>query len=124
MYHNKRVSDIKRAQRASLLLRTISKLFVEASLDNPAMQTLYVNRIEMSPDKSYCYVYFGAHGGQAEYDAKFHDLKLYKPSLRAALAKNIRSRYTAEIVFKFDETEEKARRIDQILHDLKEKGEL
>lgn len=122
--NNKRVSDIKRAQKASLLLRTISELFTRAAQDNNELLGVYVNRVELSPDKSTCYVLFCAHGGKKEFDEKFELLKLYKPSLRAALAKQINGRYTPEIVFKFDECDVKVQRIEQLLEDLKDKGDL
>lgn len=120
----KSVSDIKRAQKASLLFRLISNLFLEASIDDDRVKGLCISQIKLSPDKSYCYVFFYAIGGKKEFDEKFPFLKLYKPSLRAAIAKEINSRYTPEIVFKFDEVEEKSRKINDLIDRLKEKGEL
>ncbi len=122
--NNKRVSDIKRAQKESLLLKTISKLFLEATMDNKNLSSFYVNRVSLSPDKSKVDVYFCATGGSDEFAEKIHQLKLYKPSLRAALAKEISSRYTPDIVFKFDTCQEKTNRIEQLLEDLKDKGDL
>lgn len=122
--NNKRVSDIKRAQKESLLFRTISKLFLEMTMDEQGFAGFCVNRITLSPDKSQCYVYFSTTGGQKEFDEKLEKLKLYKPSMRAALAKEISGRYTPQIVFKFDATQEKANRIDELLHNLKDKGDL
>lgn len=122
--NNKRVSDIKRAQKESLLLRTISKLFVETVIDDTDLQGFYVNRVALSPDKSHCYVYFCSTGGKDEFETKLEKLKLYKPSLRAALSKEIASRYTPQITFKFDTCQAKVQRMDELLEDLKKKGEL
>ena len=122
--HNKRLSDVKRAQKASLFLRTISTLFSRLTTDNPELVTLFVNRVELSPDKSACYVLFYSPLGIEEFDKKLQLLILYKPSLRAALANEINGRYTPEIVFKYDETQAHVDRIDTLLQDLKDKGEL
>jgi len=123
-YHNKRVSDIKRAQKTSLFLRTVSQLFMEASQDHPELQTMYVNRVELSPDKGVCYVFFYSPAGEEEFEKKLPTMILYKPSLRAAIAKQIPGRYTPEIVFKYDVTQAHVDKIDAILQSLKEKGEL
>ncbi len=122
--NNRRVADIKRAQKTSLLYRTISKLFLELSLDKSEFRSVFVNRVEISPDKGMCYVYFCALNGLEEFEEKLPLLTLYKPSLRAALAKEIRGRYTPDLLFKFDSSAEKARRIEDLLYGLQEKGDL
>ncbi len=121
----KKVHDIKRAQKASLLLRTISTLFSKAVQDDAQLSGLMINRVELAPDKSTCYVYFYDPKGEVEFNQNFLPrLILYKPSLRAALAKEIAGRYTPELVFKFDNVFEKSMRIETLLSELKEKGEL
>ena len=119
-----KVSDIKRAQKTALLFRTICNLFMEAALDHKELARLVITQVQLSPDKSQCYVYFYAPEGKEVFDELFSTLKLYKPSLRAALSKSINSRYTPEIVFKFDGAKEKANRVEGLLCELKEKGEL
>ena len=122
--HNKRVSDIKRAQKASLFLRSISNLFSQLTTDTQELRSLFVNRVELSPDKGTCYVLFYSPLGIEEFNNKLPILILYKPSLRAALAKEINGRYTPEIVFKYDEAQAHVDRIDTLLQKLKDKGEL
>jgi len=119
MNNNRRVSDIKRAQKTSLLFRTITKLFSETLFDNKDLTGFYVNRVELSPDKGICYVYFYAPGGEADFKEKLHLLKLYKPSTRAAIAREVQGRYAPDIVFKFDKIEVKARHIDDLLNKIK-----
>ncbi|NBQ17188.1 hypothetical protein EBU24_02640 [bacterium] len=114
---------IKRAQKSSLLLRSISNLFMKVAMDDARLQSIYVNRIELSPDKSHCYVYFCALGGETEFNDKLGTLILYKPSLRAALAQTIPSRYTPEIMFKFDTSAEKTQRIEMILEKIKHEND-
>ena len=122
--HNKRVSDIKRAQKASLFLRSISNLFSQLTTDTEELRSLFVNRVELSPDKGTCYVLFYSPLGIEEFNKKLPILILYKPSLRAALAKEINGRYTPEIIFKYDEAQAYVDRIDTLLQNLKDKGDL
>lgn len=114
-----KISSIKRAQKASLLLRTISALFLEAVRDNSSLAGLSITRVELSPDKGSVHVYFYTDKGSAEFKKILQDLKLYKPSLRASLARSIAGRYTPEITFKFDETFEKTQRIEHLLDSIK-----
>ncbi len=119
-----KISDVKRAQKAQLLFRTICSLFLEATLDNKELSRLVITQVRLSPDKSKCNVYFYAPEGKEVFDELFPTLKLYKPSLRAAISKSIASRYTPDIVFKFDGTKDKSNRVEQLLCNLKDKGEL
>ncbi len=120
----KKAYEIKRAQKASLFLRSIMTLFSQATRDDDKLGGISVSRVEMSPDKSTCFVYFYTPGGLAEFEEKFRQIVLYKPSMRAALAKQIAGRYTPELVFKYDSAFEKGLRIEKIFADLKEQEEL
>ncbi|NBP02710.1 MAG: hypothetical protein EBU90_21840 [Proteobacteria bacterium] len=122
--NNKRVSDIKRSQKEALFLRTISNLFLQVTLDDALLRGFCINRVMLSPDKGHCYVFFATIGGVEEFNEKLNRLKLYKPSLRAALAKEINGRYTPDITFKFDAAQEKTNRVEELLEDLKRKGDL
>jgi len=112
------VHNVKRKQKESLLLREISKLYLEVSLDHPSLQALFINRVELSSDKGICYVYFYSPKGLEFFKEQLQFLKLFKPSLRRALSKNIHSRRTPEIIFKFDDELEKQEEIDRLIDDL------
>ena len=114
MTHSK-VSTIKRAQKEKLLLRVISQLFYEAASDDSRLHGVSISRVTLSPDKGHCDIYFFTPEGKAAFDEKLEIMKLYKPSLRAALAKEIASRYTPEIVFKFDAQFEQHQKLEKIL---------
>ncbi len=78
----------------------------------------------MSSDKGYCSIFFYTPGGLTEFEKLLEILKLYKPSLRGALAKSIQARYTPQLIFKFDEQYEKEEKMNQLFNSLREKGEL
>lgn len=118
-----RAKDIKRAQKERLLLREISSLLLEASADDQRLQQVIVSRISLSPDKSSCTVFFYTTPKE-QFDEILEVLKLYKPSLRSALAAKIRSRYTPNLIFRFDEHHEKSEKMNKLFEELKEKGEV
>ena len=114
-----KVSDIKRAQKASLLLKAISQLYWDATRDDKELSGLFISRVELSQDKGMCYVFFYTPEGQEFFNEKLKTLKLYKPSLRAALAKQIPGRYTPDILFKFDTQQKKMDRLESLFEQVK-----
>jgi ribosome-binding factor A len=116
------VSQVKRAQKESLFFREISQLFLQASLDDNRLQGLYVNRVQLSPDKGHCTIFFYTALGEEYFNTVLSVLTLYKPSLRKALAQTIASRYTPELVFKFDKQFEKQQRLEALIEDVRTKG--
>jgi ribosome-binding factor A len=67
---------------------------------------------------------FDSSGGEADFKAKLGQLILYKPSLRAALAKSLQSRYTPDLTFVYDEYLEKTEKVDNLIERLKDEGRL
>lgn len=108
--------DIRRAQKETHLMRQISKLVLQITLDEPSLQGVFVSRVKLSPDKSICTVYFDCAEGKEAFHEKLGTLILYKPSIRSALSKIIESRYSPDLVFQFDELSEKQKRIEELLH--------
>ncbi len=113
------VSSIKKSQKESLLFRAIAQLFSQTMLDDKRLGGMFVNRVQLSDDKSVCTIFFYTSGGVADFKEKLPFLILYKSSLRHALAKTIKSRYTPELIFKFDDQFEKQQRIEGLLERIK-----
>jgi ribosome-binding factor A len=120
----KQAPHIKRAQKESLLLKELSQLLMQISMDEPRLQGVFINRVELSQDKGTCYVLFYIVGGEQEFQKLMPILLLYKPSMRKSLSKIIPGRYTPQLVFKFDAQFEKQKRIEDLLEKLKEEGQL
>lgn len=115
-----KVHDIKRAQKESLLLRTLSELYQEASLDDPLLNTFFINRVGLSSDKSTCFVYFYCSHGESAFEKALNHLKLYKPSMRKALAQKINGRYVPELVFVYDNQLSTQIRVESLIEVTKE----
>jgi ribosome-binding factor A len=113
------VHSIKKSQKESLLFRAIAQLFSSTTQDDARLAGIAVNRVKLSDDKGVATVFFYTSGGLAEFKEKLPTILLYKNSLRKALAHSINSRYTPELVFKFDDQFEKQQRIEGILQQIK-----
>ena len=122
--NNPAVSAIKRSQKESLIYKIVSHLFVQAALDDPRLSDIFVNRAQLSPEKGACYIYFYSTLGEDHFKSVFEILKLYKPSMRKALAAEINARYTPEIIFDYDRQFYKQCRIESLLDKIKEKENL
>ncbi len=121
---SKQQQEIKRAQKESYLFREISNFFLQITIDEPRLTGIYINKISLSSDGGICTVLFLASNGRAEFEEKLPLLILYKPSLRSALAKTSQSRYTPNLVFRYDEDQEKADKINRLIDKLKDEGRL
>ncbi len=109
------VSEIKRAQKESVLLRLVSELFSQKSKDDAALRAFAITRTELSQKKGMCYVYFYTTEGKEAFQNALDTLKLYKPSLRKAIATQMQGRYVPDIIFAFDDQYEKVFRIEELL---------
>jgi ribosome-binding factor A len=117
------VKSIKNAKKESLIFREVSSLFLNLILDQPGLSDMTINRIELSRDGGICFVFFYTAQGEESFIQKLPLLILYKPSLRKALAQKIVSRYTPDLVFRFDNTLEKQHRIESLLDTIKKTEE-
>ncbi len=115
----KHVRDIKKAQKESLLLKEISRLFLQLTLDDRELEGLNVSRVKLSPDNSICTIYFYTSAGIEEFEKKLPRIILYKPSLRKAISQDLALRHTPDLKFKFDNLVEKQIKIESLLDKIK-----
>ncbi|MBN2267260.1 MAG: ribosome-binding factor A [Candidatus Babeliaceae bacterium] len=116
----KTADRIKRARKASLIRKTVAKLLANQALDDPQLQSLSISRVDFNVDQSICWIFFYSEQGEEHFNEKLEHLKLYKPSLRTAIAKEIPGKYVPEIVFRYDEQLKKQIAIEQLLDTLKD----
>jgi ribosome-binding factor A len=116
-------SSVKREQKTALFLREISSLIQNLSQDEPKLSKIYVSRVELSKDYKICYVYFSTYTDKKDFDEALEILKLYKPSLRRALAQVVVGKYTADLKFLYDESKEKERRMHELLDKIAQEQE-
>jgi ribosome-binding factor A len=110
-----KLSTIKTAQKESAILRILSTLFEEAIRENQELQGWYATRVQLSQGKSVAYVYIYSEGSTLTFSAILEKIKIYKPSMRKALATELQKRYTPDIVFVFDEQLKKTLHMERLL---------
>lgn len=115
---NTRVHDIKRAQKEKLLFRELSHLYLQLTLDDSRLRLVSLSRVELSPDKGLCTVYFYTPEKETYLEA-LEILKLYKPSIRKSIASSIKGRYTPDLRFEYDDRFEKQERLEELLEKVK-----
>lgn len=115
----KKVNYQKRAQRESLIRKELSKLFLEIKLSDENLKDIFINNVQLSSDKSTANILFFSLSGEEHFEKILPFLILYKPSMRKALSRILDSRYTPQIVFRYDKTCEKQAKIEALLDKLK-----
>ena len=108
----------KRERSKIQYFREFTMLFRALTRDEPSFATVYPTRIDGAPDGSVLYIYFAGAEGEEAVEKVIGQLILYKPSFRKALSQQVQSRYTPQLVFKYDATFEKVQRIEKLLGDL------
>jgi len=93
-------------------------------LKNPNVGLASISRVDVSTDLSYATVRVSVLGSKQEQMKSLSALQQSAGFIRSHLAKLIKLRKFPELHFVFDENLQHAARIDEILHNLKEKGEL
>jgi ribosome-binding factor A len=119
-----RLRDIKRAKKESAFFRELSRFMLAIELDETRLRNLTLSKIALSSDGGTCTAFFYTPGGQEKFNELLEVLVLYKPSMRKALSQAIPSRYTPELIFKYDTQFEKQHRIEDILEKIKEEESL
>lgn len=112
--------SVKQEQKKAFLLKELSAFVCQISCDEPKVAQMFVNRVDLSKDTGICYVYFSTYSGEEAFREGLEVLKLYKPSMRKALAQSMRSRYVPDLVFRYDETKEKERKVNSLLDKISE----
>lgn len=95
-------------------------MYMELTQDHAELRDLFVNRVQLSDDRSKLHIFFYTTGGIKRFEELRPLLVLYKNSMRKALAHEINARYTPEIVFQYDAQFEKQSEIENALNKIKE----
>lgn len=113
--------DRRREQRQSYILRQLGPELRELFQDESKLASLYVTRVELSPEGTVCTIFFSTFTQAADFEEAKETLELYKPSVRRSLSKILHGRHTPFVRFRYDVGQEKARHMqslfDQIEHE-------
>lgn len=115
---------MRRPERFAESLREEILEIVGYELDDPRIQSVTVNEVVVSEDLRNAKVYVLVEGDDKEISEAMKALQHAEKFVRQQVAMNLNLRYAPQIHFARDVVEEKAGRIEQILEELKDNGEL
>ena len=110
----------KREQRQSYILRELGPVLRELFQDNEKLSSLFVTRVELSPNGTVCNIFFSTFEGGTEFETALETLKLFKPSIRKALSTILYGRRTPFVKFRYDAGQDKARRMHELFSQINE----
>jgi ribosome-binding factor A len=113
-----------RTERLGAEMQKEISTLLHNGLKNPNVGLASISRVDVSADLSYAKVRVSVLGTKQEQMKSLNALQQSAGFIRSHLAKHIKLRKFPELHFVFDENLQHAARIDEILHGLKEKGEL
>ena len=106
---------------ADLLKREVSKI-LNQEVKDPRLQNINISAVKVTDDIGIAYIFYTIIGKSIKKDESKIDNKiLLKLSgmIRSKLSKNIQIRRIPKIIFKFDESIEYSKNIEELLKDLK-----
>jgi len=107
----------------SLIQKEIS-ILLHNGLKNPNVGLASISHVDVTSDLSYATVKISVIGSKQEQMKSLNALQQSAGFIRSHLAKLIKIHKFPELRFEIDAGQQHAARIDEILHNLKEKGEL
>jgi len=116
-------SGLRTFRLGTLIQKEIS-LLLHNGLKNPDVGLASISHVDVTSDFSHATVKVSVIGSKQEQRKSLKALQQSAGFIRSHLSKLIKIHKFPELHFVFDENLQHAARIDEILHGLKEKGEL
>lgn len=113
------MDSIRLKRIAETYLQEMSQLLY-FSVKDPLLQGVNITHVQISPDMKLAKVYFTIHEGQSREKEVLKGLNRSKGFLRKELSQRVKLKFTPDLKFFYDETDEMSQRIEAILHKLDE----
>ena len=109
--------SIKQKRLEGTIRKNISDI-IQFGLKDPNVGFVTITDVQVSNDHSFAKVFVTFLGKDARAQAGLKALNRAKGFIRSELSQRLDIRRTPELIFVLDETEMKARQIDEIIHNL------
>ena len=109
---------IKQQRLANQITKIIAEI-IQFQLQDPDLGLVTISDLALSPDLSLAKVYVMITGGARQRKNTMKALDNAKGFIRSALAKELSTYKTPDIRFIYDDTLDKAQRIDELLNQVK-----
>jgi ribosome-binding factor A len=110
---------LKRPKRVAQLIQKEINAIIQKQIKNIQLGFVTITGVEVTDDLQHAKVYFTVYGTEEERISTEKLLKKMTSFVRYHLGQRIRLRYTPEIIFQYDETMERAARIDELINQIR-----
>lgn len=102
-----------------LIKNEIMKIVSEGSLKDPRIPTFFtITKIKLSKDLHFSHIYFSLFGDDTKKKLAIIGFNNASGFIQKILSERLKLKYTPKIEFRYDEDDDKANKVDQILSDL------
>lgn len=118
IHESRRMRQVNR-----LILEELGSLLITEIQDETIRLQVTVTEVQTTKDLRQAKVFVSIRGDEKGQQACLDNLKSMAKHLRFLLGQRIRLKYLPELLFRLDDTQDKAERIERILHDVLHKEE-
>ena len=112
--------EYQRADRVADSLLEVMAEILRREIDDPRLQGLNLTGVKLSKDLRNAKVFFSLLPGQGSHQEAFAGLTRAGGFIRGQLGKKLKLRFVPALEFIYDDSEEKARRIEALLDKVRE----
>jgi ribosome-binding factor A len=112
--------SLKRPKRVAQLIQKEINAILQKQIKNAQLGFVTITEVKVTDDLQQAKVYFTVYGSEQEKISTEKLLKKMTSFVRYHVGQRISLRYTPEIVFQYDETIERAARIDELINKIQE----
>lgn len=120
-------SEIRLKRIEDQIKRVLTEI-LEGRVNDPRLESVYVTDVSVDRELDYANIYVSALGGQAQVEEILDGLKQASGFIRYSLSQEIQLRVMPKLRFYWDETPERADRIEALLSEIRqeriERGEV
>jgi len=115
----------KRADRVGDLIREVLSEMLIRDLSDPRLEAVTIIDVTVSPDLRLATVHFSAMGNPQREEESLHGLESASGCMKKKLGKELRLRYTPDLLFRVDHSFEYGSKIDRLIQNIhqEEKGD-
>lgn len=107
-----------------LILQEVMSILTAHTLTDPRIpEFITITRLSLSKDLHYCHLYFSTLNKDTNISNAIQGLNSASGFIQKIIAEKLSLKYTPKIEFRFDENEQKAFEVDNLLYKLSEKEE-
>lgn len=111
--------EYQRSDRVGDLLRQLLAELLRKDIGDPRVQAVTLTAVKVSKDLRHARIYFNLLGGSHRSAEALAGLKSATGFIRTRVGKQLKLRFVPAIEFTYDETEDEAQRIDELLKQVK-----